>query len=273
MRRRRDLGRPRLAGAGPLVTHVTTGPPEECWVLEPTSPWGDYGRILVHGMSRHRERVDGRIQLERVGPEIAPITLPGLGDLIATDAARAELEAAALPGLAFRAVDPVHVPRLDWSSWDRTAARPPTLPTSGEPEDFVLAATHDATAAEALGRLWEVELPERGRYAAARAPDGGPSHHLDLGSEEPLPIFRGVGHRRVIVSQRFRERHAALLVACELRPVLLGTIPEGTGGRPRRVLALDEPIPPGFYVKSRIHDPFDGTTKNLIAKKPWWRFW
>ena len=36
--------------------------------------------------------------------------------------------------------------------------------------------------------------------------------------------------------------------------------------------SLDEPIPPGFYVKSRIHDPFDGTTKNLIAKKPRWRF-
>jgi hypothetical protein len=30
-------------------------------------PWGDYGRILVHGMSKHRGRKEGQIQLERTG--------------------------------------------------------------------------------------------------------------------------------------------------------------------------------------------------------------
>jgi len=246
---------------------------ELCWVLEPMSPWGDYGRILVHGMTRHRERVEGRLQLERVGPEIAPITLPGLSDVIVTDAARASLDAAALPGLTFRPVDLVRVPRLEWSTWDRAAARPPVLPASGEPEDFVLAAPHEEAAADALGRLWEVELPERGRYTAERASGDAKVHRVDLGSAEPLPIFRGVGQRAVLVSERFCEEHGALLGACELRPVVLGPIPEGTAGPRRRVLGLDEPIPPGFYVKSRIRDPFDGTPKNLIAEKPWWRFW
>lgn len=224
-------------------------------------------------MSRRRDRVEGRIQLERVGPEIAPITLPGLSDVIVTDAARASLEAAGLPGLSFREVDPVHVPRLEWGGWDHTAQMPPILPPSGEPEGFILDAPHDDAAAKALGPLWEVELPERGRHAAERIPGGDPVYRLDLGSEEPLPIFRGVGHRHVLVSDRFREQHHALLGACQLRPVLLGAIPEGFGGRQRRVLELDEPIPPGFYVKSRIVSPFDGTPRNVIAEKPWWRFW
>ena len=40
------------------------------------APWGDYGRILYHGMSMHEPRLGGKIRLERTGPEIFPITFP-----------------------------------------------------------------------------------------------------------------------------------------------------------------------------------------------------
>jgi hypothetical protein len=49
---------------------------------EAGAPWGDYGNILVHGMSAHAGRsMDGRIRLERTGPFVPPITFPGIGDI------------------------------------------------------------------------------------------------------------------------------------------------------------------------------------------------
>ena len=41
------------------------------------SLWGDYGSILIKGMSRHLPRRDNLIQVERTGPFIPSITLPG----------------------------------------------------------------------------------------------------------------------------------------------------------------------------------------------------
>ena len=56
------------------------------------SLWGDYGSILINGMSRHLPRKDNLIQLERTGPFIPPITLPGIGDMLAISAVKNDLE-------------------------------------------------------------------------------------------------------------------------------------------------------------------------------------
>jgi hypothetical protein len=244
------------------------------WVLEPSKAWGDYGRILEHGISRRRRRVDGRLQLERVGPDIAPVTLPA-SDVIVTDAVRIAFEAARLPGLSFHEVDRAHVPRLDWSHWDRTAKMPPVLPPGGEPEAFILDAPHDEAAADALGPLWELELPQRGRIAAARSPGSPPEYRLDLGDDEALPIFRAEEGRSVLVDAAFLERFAELVRACVARPVIVGEIP---GGAPqRRLLGLDEPVPEGYYATGkRSFNPFTKEHMKVIApiaEKPWWRFW
>ena len=41
-------------------------------------PWGDYGDVLVNGMSSGGRDDDGFIKLERTGPFIPPITFPGI---------------------------------------------------------------------------------------------------------------------------------------------------------------------------------------------------
>jgi hypothetical protein len=49
------------------------------------------GRIR-HGMTAHLERTDGLLSLERTGPYIPPITLPGIDDVVVNAAARGLLE-------------------------------------------------------------------------------------------------------------------------------------------------------------------------------------
>jgi hypothetical protein len=50
--------------------------------------WGDYGHILQHGMASHSPRIGGRLALERTGPFIPPVTLPGIGDVVLDSHAR-----------------------------------------------------------------------------------------------------------------------------------------------------------------------------------------
>lgn len=79
------------------------------------------------------------------GPRSPPITLTGLSGAIVTGVARASLEAA-LPGLTFLPVDLVQVPRLEWSTWDRAAARPLAMRALADPSSL------DGCVAEAQGR-------------------------------------------------------------------------------------------------------------------------
>ena len=67
-------------------------------------PWGDYGNILLTGMTSHLDREDGRLQLERTGPFVPPIALSGIADIVVTDAFRSALEASGLTGLRFQPV-------------------------------------------------------------------------------------------------------------------------------------------------------------------------
>src|SRR5258708_4824998 len=98
-----------------------------------TGDWGDYGHILQHGMAGHRPRGDGRLALERTGPYIPPITLPGIGEVVVTSAARQLLESSELTGFSFQPVDKVLTVELHWEDWDLSADEPPHFPDSGEP--------------------------------------------------------------------------------------------------------------------------------------------
>src|SRR5262245_31791236 len=98
-------------------------------------PWGDYGDILVHGMTGHLSRKEGPLRLEWTGPFIPPITLPGIGDVVVTDEFRAELERSGLGRFGFHPVIKARIVELHWEQWDRTSERPAERPEGGEPEN------------------------------------------------------------------------------------------------------------------------------------------
>ncbi len=129
----------------------------EAYVLSPMpTPWGDYGKILVHGMSSHLERYDGLLQLERAGSRFPAIT--GQVHILVKEAVRALLDAR-MPALEFRQVLLRRCVRLEWADWDTTLDEPAEYPDSGEPEDYILSRPHDPMVAASIGMLWEL-VPE-----------------------------------------------------------------------------------------------------------------
>ena len=118
------------------------------------APWGDYGHILYHGMSMHSSRMNGKIRLERTGPEIFPITFPI--DVIVTEEFRREFDRSGLRGAEFRPVIKHHIVELDWGMWDVSEDEPPECPESGEPEDYVLGRPHSPAAARQMPALFEI---------------------------------------------------------------------------------------------------------------------
>jgi hypothetical protein len=136
-----------------------------------TAPWGDYGSLLVHGLNRGRR--DGKIQLERAGPYVPPITFAGLFDVVVTDGFRQRLEAARFRGITFREVVVAKVVRIDWRDWDLTAEKPREFPPGGEPENYILEGAHDPAVAASIGPLWELVVA--GRVVGRRDPPPAPT--------------------------------------------------------------------------------------------------
>ena len=144
---------------------------EKFYELEaPKSPWGDYSRILIAGMSCHSSRKDGLIQLERTGPYIPPISFPGIGDIVITAGFRRLLESSGLAGLRFQPVIKKHIVHLDWRAWDRAAKEPAEYPEGGEPEGYILDRPHSVQISDQLGDLWEVLLEESATVQRERKP-------------------------------------------------------------------------------------------------------
>ena len=168
--------------------------------------WGDYGYILQHGMANHSPRVDGRLALERTGPYIPPITLPGIGDVVVTSHARQQLESSGLTGFTFRPVEKVLTVELRWEKWDLTADEPPRFPDSGEPEDYILGQPSSPAIAAALGELWEVLVPET---ATILRPQGIVNSYeelrLDLSTWNGADLFRSSGYLAILFTERARE--------------------------------------------------------------------
>ena len=180
----------------------------DIFALKPAQgPWGDYSQILAHGMSKHRARVENRIQLERTGPFVPPVSLPSIGDFIVTDGTRLALERAGLSGFSLAPVDKVHVARVDWENWDRKASEPRVLPPSLEPADYILGSPHDAAASREMGALWEVILSEHGageREVVGKGPRRVYRITLSIDGSPP-DLFRARGLGYVFVTLRARE--------------------------------------------------------------------
>jgi len=168
--------------------------------------WGDYGDILQHGITAHSSRVNGNLALERTGPYIPPVTLPGIGDIILTTEARRLLESSGLTGFAFRPVEKKPVVEVHWENWDLNDEKPPEYPDSGEPEDYILGKEHSETAADALGDLWEVLVENTARILRLTPIVSSYTDlRLELSSWNGADLIRGSGYGSMLFTERAQE--------------------------------------------------------------------
>jgi hypothetical protein len=168
--------------------------------------WGDYGDILQHGMTAHLPRLGGRLALERTGPYIPPITLPGIGDIVLTAEARARLEASGLTGFSFEPVEKALIVELHWEDWDRDAEEPPEFPETGEPEDYILGRPHSPVAAMSIGDLWEVVV--RPTVTVLRSKSNvtfDDDLRIDVSAWNGDDLIRSEGYGSILFSERARN--------------------------------------------------------------------
>lgn len=172
---------------------------------EKSDPWGDYGDILMHGMSAHLGPIDGLIQLERTAPFIPPISFPGIGDIIVTDELRQSLENSALKGFEFRDVIKARIVDLPWHDGTRETEEPPTYPNEGEPEGYILDLPHSQKAAESIGVVWELVLRTVCRTSRESRIVSSPNEiTLHVGDWDGSDFFRaeGVGYNYVTATAK-----------------------------------------------------------------------
>jgi len=125
---------------------------------EPEMPWGDYGDILAQGMTDDSERQNGLLLLERTGPFVPPISMPGLGVIVVTESFKRTLNESGLSGISYKPVIKSHIIYLEWEKWDWKADDPEEYPETGEPEDYIMEKSHSPKTAEKMEDLWEVCL-------------------------------------------------------------------------------------------------------------------
>jgi len=168
--------------------------------------WGDYGDILQHGMTSHLPWAGGMLSLERTGPYIAPITFPGLGDVVLTDGAKRALEGSGLAGFNFIPVRKALVVQLNWETWDLSTPEPPIFPDYGEPEGYILGHEHSEAAAAALGDLWEISVS---KIATIHRPSPVVNSYKELvvvvSSWNGMDLFRSADYGGMLFSERGQE--------------------------------------------------------------------
>jgi hypothetical protein len=168
--------------------------------------WGDYGYILQHGMAAHSPTADGRLSLERTGPYIPPITLPGIGDVVLTSEAQKLLESSALSGFSFLRVVKTVIVELHWETWNLKAEEPAQFPESGEPEDYILGKPHNPNTATELGELWEIVVPSTATILRLRSVVSSYKElRIDVSTWNGSDLFRGDGYGSILFSERARN--------------------------------------------------------------------
>jgi len=175
------------------------------WLRSCEAPWGDYGQILLNGMSSHLPRIDGRIQFERTGPYIPAVMFPRRGEVIVADALRKAFDNSRYGPLPVRPVDKAKVVRLDWERWVRD--EPPVyFPPSGDPEDLILLPEHDADVCSQIGALWEIDPVSIGHGSYTKVQKRPPEFRVTVEVPRALPpLFRADGVPVVLVREDVGE--------------------------------------------------------------------
>jgi len=128
-------------------------------VVEQCDLWGDYGYVLISGYAKRRE--DGRLDIDRIGPFLPPISFPRVVFArlpVVTHTFRERL-VTRFPALHFEPVVKHLIVRLHWHEWPRDTHRPHQLPRDGEPESYIRGRPHDDQVAEEMPQLWEIAGP------------------------------------------------------------------------------------------------------------------
>lgn len=167
--------------------------------------WGDYGEILQQGMAWHSPRVNGKLALERTGPYIPPITLPGFS-MVITDAARTLLESSGLTGFTFLPVEKKLIVELHWETWDLSADEPGKYPESGEPENYIPGKPHSPTVAIAMGELWELVVPINVKVLRPTPTVSSYKDlRIDLSTWNGADLLKGEDYGGILFSQRAKD--------------------------------------------------------------------
>jgi hypothetical protein len=121
--------------------------------LAARAPWGDYGRMLIHGMANRQP--DGTLEVSRCGPLVPPVFLPaGTRSLVLRDSVITSFEQCLGRG-RLSVVSKRKIVTLNWERWDRSAFLPEQRPPDGEPENYIVRGVHSAAMNEQVGPLWE----------------------------------------------------------------------------------------------------------------------
>ena len=142
-------------------------------------PWGDYGDILLTGMTSHLNRHNGLLQYVRTGPFQPDIIISGLNDLLVTDSVKKKIEESDLKGFEFKSVIKRHISIVDWTAWDLERETPEFYPDNGDPENYILGLPHSQEFADKMENVWEVIVDKNGCFINSRTYEQG-SKDIDV---------------------------------------------------------------------------------------------
>jgi hypothetical protein len=119
---------------------------------------------------------------------------------------RRQLERSGLTGFSFVPVVKDKIVELNWHEWDRDLPDPEEFPESGEPEDYIDAGEHSPKAAQAMGELWALKIPELARVERDRSiVDSRHELHLVLDTTQGLDFVRSPDVGYCFVSEQAKN--------------------------------------------------------------------
>ena len=157
-------------------------------------------------MATHSPRHRGRLSLERTGPYVPPISLPGIGEIVLTSEAKELLDGSGLTGFSTETVEKALIVELHWENWDLNAEQPLELPDSGEPEDYILGKPHNESASALLAELWEIVVPATLTILRSRSIVSSYKElKVDVGTWNGADLVRSNDYGSVLFTERARD--------------------------------------------------------------------
>lgn len=127
--------------------------------------WGDYGAILFRGFLKVMDKKFNNLdtpELERIAPYIPDMYIANSRDLVIGDRVKNLFEEHRVTGIiSYKEIKKKKIVRLDWENWDRASELPQYIPSSGEPEDYIIKGKHDEMLAETLPNFWNPQIMEQ----------------------------------------------------------------------------------------------------------------
>lgn len=131
-------------------------------------PWGDYGDILLTGMTTRLKRYEEQLQYDRTGPFQPDIVISGIDDLLVVDSVKRKIELSELKGFQFKPAIKRHISYIDWNTWDLLKNAPEFYPNDFKPENYIIDFPHSQATADKMEAVWEVIVEDNGSFIDSR---------------------------------------------------------------------------------------------------------